>query len=48
MDPRPYHYEFRKPRLSNPTLYNNNNLVNLVTYTKASIIWAHTTKILAI
>jgi len=21
MDPRPYHFEFRKPRFANPTLY---------------------------
>lgn len=21
MDPRPYHFEYRRPRLSNPTLY---------------------------
>ena len=21
MDPRPYHFDYRKPRLSNPTLY---------------------------
>ena len=21
MDPRPYHFEFRRPRLANPTLY---------------------------
>jgi hypothetical protein len=21
MDPRPYHFEYRRPRLANPTLY---------------------------
>ena len=25
MDPRPYHFDYRKPRLSNPTLYQLHN-----------------------
>lgn len=34
VDPRPYTYEFRKPRYSNPTLYVTFNTANLAIYTK--------------
>lgn len=44
MDPRPYHYEYRKPRLSNPTLYNSINTVNQVDSTRVSTIWDHLLK----
>lgn len=38
MDPRPYHYEYRKPRFSNPTLYILIYAVNQVICTRASTI----------
>lgn len=37
MDPRPYHFDYRRPRLSNPTLYLIFNPVNLLIFTTASI-----------
>ena len=40
MDPRPYNYEYRKPRFSNPTLYPFSNLANLAISTKVSTILA--------
>ena len=40
MDPRPYNYEYRKPRFSNPTLYTFSNLANLAISTKVSTILA--------
>lgn len=42
MDPRPYNYEFRRPRISNPTLYSLSYLANQVDFTIASIIREHT------
>lgn len=38
LDPRPYTYEFRKPRYSNPTLYLSFHSVNQGTSTKVSTI----------
>jgi len=38
VDPRPYTYEFRKPRYSNPTLYLNINTANLAISTKVFTI----------
>lgn len=40
MDPRPYNYEYRKPRLSNPTLYTHTYPVNPVASTRAYTTWA--------
>lgn len=36
IDPKPYTYEYRKPRYSNPTLYQFTHLASLVISTKAS------------
>lgn len=38
VDPRPYTYEFRKPRYSNPTLYFQPYQVNLAISTKVYTI----------
>ncbi len=38
IDPRPYTYEYRKPRYSNPTLYSSKQLANPATSTKAYTI----------
>lgn len=37
MDPRPFNYEYRRPRLSNPTLYAPPHSASLAASTKASI-----------
>lgn len=37
IDPRPYTYEYRKPRYSNPTLYTNNHSASLAISTKVYI-----------
>lgn len=42
MDPRPYHFEYRKPRFSNPTQYFLFYLVIPIIYIKVSIILEHT------
>ena len=34
MDPRPYHFDYRKPRLTNPTLYQLHNQANHLTSMK--------------
>jgi hypothetical protein len=38
VDPRPYTYEYRKPRILNPTLYASNNVVNHATSMRAYTI----------
>lgn len=45
IDPRPYTYEYRKPRPNNPTLYFLPNIVNHPAFTTVFTTWDSPPKI---